>query len=236
MYSPPFFSQLHKCTIHPETPRGYIFRGHVRDNGTFGHPNEVLFYSIAYWCTTHSTVGPWAIVSLYRIVEYQRCCYGYPSSSVCGETIETIHRLRDLSRNPKCTFSSSADGERAARAVNELTSPVAVLHFWLRPSQSRFVSTFCVSLQWPVSVMCVYLHWFLITRSVSHTAWLFCIIFAGRISCQQMSKWNWDSPATPTCTPTIFTLELPSMVKRKYSNWCKFNINAPRLPDELKKT
>lgn len=165
-------------------------------------------------------------------MKYQ-CCYGYPSSSVHSETVETIHRLRDLSRNPKCTFSSSADGERAVKGV---TSPVAVLHFWQHPSQSRFVSTFCVSLQWPASVMCVCLYWFHLTRSISHTAWLFVsFLRAESLSCQQMSNWNWVSLATPTCTPTISELELPSMVKLRYSNWCEFLTDAPRVPDEFKK-
>lgn len=162
-------------------------------------------------------------------MKYQCCCYGYPSSSVQSETVETIHRLRDLSSNPKCSFSSRADGEQAVRAVNEVTSPVAVPHSWLHPSQSRFVSTFCVSLQWPVSVMSVYLYWFHTTRSISHTAWLFVSFFASRISCQQMSNWNCDSGATPTCTPTSFTLELPSMVELKYSNSCEFLTNSTNI-------
>lgn len=48
---------------------------------------------------------------------------------------------------------------------------------------------FCVSLPRPVSVMCVYLYGFHITRSISHTALLFVLFihfFASRIFCDQI--------------------------------------------------
>lgn len=97
---------------------------------------------------------------------------------------------------------------------------------------------FCVSLPWPVSVMCVYLYGFHITRSISHTALLFVFFFF----CEQ----NILRPDRPAQTGTlqrrlharqkknIFALELPSMVKPRYCTWREINLGARRVPDSFK--
>lgn len=56
---------------------------------------------------------------------------------------------------------------------------------------------FCVSLPWPVSVMCVYLYGFHITRSISHTALLFVFFFF--FFCEQ----NILRPDRPAQTGTL---------------------------------